>query len=108
MLANAEAEVSRVVMAGFEIARTIEGESCLRRWIQIGRTTHQPWIVPGDCVENFGRRIAGGEALGIGRKGGEFLVPTVGRLTMLHAFELRRQFGILLAVCAEQRVPLAA
>ena len=90
VLANAKVEVARVVMARFKIARAVEGEPRLRRGIQIGRAAHEPGIVLGDGVENFAGRIAGRESLGIGRKRGQFLVPSVGRLPALHASVLSR------------------
>ena len=57
---------------------------------KIGRAAHQPGMILGDRVQHFGGGIAGCQSLGIGREGGQLFVPSLGRLALLHALELRR------------------
>ena len=82
VLADAEMEVAPAVVSAvtrrLEFARALEGQECLGRGPQIGRPAQQPGHSVRDRVLRLGRRVAAGDALGIGRKDREVLVP-VGR-----------------------------
>ena len=108
MLANAEVEVASAVIIGLEVAGAIEGEPCLGGRSQVGRTAEQPGNILCDRVECLRRRVAGGEAFGVGRECGQVLVPACGQLASLHEFDLLRQFRIILLVLREHHFPLHA
>src|SRR5258708_3956777 len=92
-------KVASVVAASLEITGSLERQPRLGRRGQVGCSSDQPGYTLGDGVENFSRRDPRGDALGIGRMGGQVFVPAVGKLPVLNPVEVigkRRILGLVI------------
>src|SRR5439155_17677823 len=89
----------------FEIAGALERQSCLGRGRQVSGAAEQPGKPAGNGVEHLAARVAGGQALGVGREGRDLGVPALGEAARAEAVELAGLVGIGAAVGGQLLVP---
>src|SRR6185312_1377339 len=106
MLPDAEVHVAAAGRAGFEIAGTFECEMSLGRRCEIGRTADQPRIVHGNGVEHLAGGVARRKALCVGRKSRKRGVPTIRKVSALHAFDPLGKVRVFFSIGLEQSAPV--
>ena len=107
MLANAEVQVLSARVSRLEVARAVVFERGLGRRREIRRAAEQPRNILRERIEDLTRRVATGDALGVGGEDRQIAVPACGKLPPLHLLDLGREFGVLRAIGSEQVGPLA-
>ena len=80
---------------GAEVSCAVEGEAGLGGRGQVCRSAHEPGDCFGQRIQNLARSIAPGHAFGVGRERRNLLVPSIGKLALLHLVEVIRFGGIL-------------
>jgi hypothetical protein len=91
-----------------QIARVLKGQTRFRRRRKVGRSADEPGIALRNGVQHFARGVAARKALYVGRKDWQIDVPSLGKLTLLHAVELISKIGILATVLGQQFEPMLA
>ena len=108
MFANAEVQVSAAIISGLKTGRSVKGKKRLGRRRKIGRATQQPGNILRNGVLDFAGGVARRQSLRVGRKRRQILVPSVGKLPVLHARNLIGQRRVFRAVGVESRGPRIA
>ena len=93
MLADAEVEISGVVACGLEIAAAVDEREGRRG--QVARPAQQPRQPPGDLIQDLAGTGPRGQPLGVGGKGPDLGVPTLGQFAPPDEIEFLGQLGEL-------------
>ncbi len=105
MLADAEVHVAAARRVGFEIAGAFKQEPGLGRRREVGGAADQPRVMRRDGVEHLARRIARGDAFGVGGENRKLRVPVRRQLALLHPRYLVGQIGKASPVGFKPRAP---
>ena len=91
-----------------EVPGAFVGQQSLVRRPEIRRAAHEPGHVWRQDVEDLARGLASGDTFRVRREDREVLVPSHGKLALLHLVDLGRELGILGTVVGRTLLPLFA
>src|SRR6266404_4467063 len=108
VLANPKMDISRPQRIATNLISTFKGKSGLRRWRKIRRTTDQPWMPLGDCIQYFAGRISAGDSFRVRWECRDCRIPAFRRFTVLNCESLGCQLRKLFLVSGKQIHPITA